>query len=242
MGMITKSGHRGQLVEFLGPQPGQHAGQHPQDQRGRRRNRRWPGVGDLQARARQHADDQGGHRPDHHAARRRAQCEADGHLLQRRQRRGQEVGRVRPIILAWIRRRGELAKALFRIAIMIRPGATKWPKVTPPTAGPLSAQGDHEDQHIEQRGDHRRGDRLGPDLPEAADFALIERDEPRPVPAVVVARLRRNDAVGHVSHDRSMPCECLACAPWKACSASLGLTMNQHLVSVDRVDGAHCAF
>jgi hypothetical protein len=40
--------------------------------------------------------------------------------------------------LAWISDDEELAKALLRIAIMIRPGATKWPKVTPPTAGRLA--------------------------------------------------------------------------------------------------------
>ena len=39
------------------------------------------------------------------------------------------------MILAWIRDEEELAKALVRIAIMIRPGATNWAKGTPSTVG-----------------------------------------------------------------------------------------------------------
>ena len=42
------------------------------------------------------------------------------------------------MILAWIREEEELAKALLRMAIMIRPGATNWAKSTPCWVGRLA--------------------------------------------------------------------------------------------------------
>ena len=42
---------------------------------------------------------------------------------------------TRPLTLACSRLDEELAKALFRMVIMIRPGAIKVAKATPPTAG-----------------------------------------------------------------------------------------------------------
>ena len=40
-----------------------------------------------------------------------------------------------PMILAWIREEEELAKELFRIDIMMRPGATNWVNGTPAAPG-----------------------------------------------------------------------------------------------------------
>ena len=40
-----------------------------------------------------------------------------------------------PMIFAWISDDDELAKALVKIAIMIRPGATNWANGTPSTVG-----------------------------------------------------------------------------------------------------------